>query len=303
MAVPNTFTNGTVADADEVNENFTYLDTFSAGSVPIGTVLPWLKNYSILKTGTTTSITANKLIDSTATFTSSYLNRNVAPTGFVEVDSQGTGSNSYVELKTITFYSAETNGFYVTQLTAVFDGNGTGGTNYRRYFRVHLYFTDGTDEYTNELSSTNGGTDNPLTFTVTTKTKKCWKIIYEAHCTNQSLTYTDYGGTFNGESYCSVSAVDSTTQLALDDNLFQFSFVSGSFSYKILKTPPLGENYVECNGQVLDDEDSIYDGDTIPNLNNSNYLKGSTISGTAGTFGSTGTSYSTYSVVFVMRVK
>ena len=26
MAIPNTFTNGTVADADEVNENFTYVD-------------------------------------------------------------------------------------------------------------------------------------------------------------------------------------------------------------------------------------------------------------------------------------
>lgn len=39
MAVPNTFTNGTVADAAEVNANFAYV-----GLVPIGTVLPWLKS-------------------------------------------------------------------------------------------------------------------------------------------------------------------------------------------------------------------------------------------------------------------
>lgn len=39
MAVPNSFTNGTIADADEVNENFTW-----TGMVPVGTVLPWLKS-------------------------------------------------------------------------------------------------------------------------------------------------------------------------------------------------------------------------------------------------------------------
>jgi hypothetical protein len=38
MAVPNTFSNGTVADADEVNENFAYV-----GVVPVGAVISWLK--------------------------------------------------------------------------------------------------------------------------------------------------------------------------------------------------------------------------------------------------------------------
>lgn len=41
MAVPNSFVNGTTADADEVNANFAYV-----GVVPIGTVLPWLKSYT-----------------------------------------------------------------------------------------------------------------------------------------------------------------------------------------------------------------------------------------------------------------
>lgn len=39
MAVPNVFSNGTVADADEVNANFAW-----TGLVPVGTVLPWLKS-------------------------------------------------------------------------------------------------------------------------------------------------------------------------------------------------------------------------------------------------------------------
>jgi hypothetical protein len=34
-------------------------------------------------------------------------------------------------------------------------------------------------------------------------------------------------------------------------------------------TPALSDNWVECNGQTLDDEDSVYDGQTIPNLNGS----------------------------------
>jgi len=32
-------------------------------------------------------------------------------------------------------------------------------------------------------------------------------------------------------------------------------------------TPSLPDNFVECNGQTLDDEDSPYDGQVIPNLN------------------------------------
>jgi len=54
-------------------------------------------------------------------------------------------------------------------------------------------------------------------------------------------------------------------------------------------TPALSSDYVECNGQVLDDGDSIYDTQTIPNLNGSGgtkrFLRGSTTSGsTSGSF-------------------
>ena len=40
MAVPNVFSNGTKADADKVNANFSYVNCL----VPIGTILPWLKS-------------------------------------------------------------------------------------------------------------------------------------------------------------------------------------------------------------------------------------------------------------------
>ena len=51
-------------------------------------------------------------------------------------------------------------------------------------------------------------------------------------------------------------------------------------------TPALPNGWVECNGQVLSDSDSPYDGQTIPNLNGGNrFLRGNTTSG--GTGGST----------------
>jgi microcystin-dependent protein len=51
-------------------------------------------------------------------------------------------------------------------------------------------------------------------------------------------------------------------------------------------TPALPSNFVECNGQVLSDADSPYNGQTIPDLNGSGgiqrFLRGSTTSGTTG---------------------
>ena len=59
-------------------------------------------------------------------------------------------------------------------------------------------------------------------------------------------------------------------------------------------TPALsGTTWVEMNGQVLSDAGSVYNGQTIPNLNGSSGTKrmllGSTTSGTTGTIGASGT--------------
>lgn len=51
-------------------------------------------------------------------------------------------------------------------------------------------------------------------------------------------------------------------------------------------TPAIPTGWVECNGQVLDDEESLYDGVTIPDLNGSlgaglkgRFLRGHSVSG------------------------
>jgi len=97
-------------------------------------------------------------------------------------------------------------------------------------------------------------------------------------------------------------------------------------------TPALPTGWVECNGAVLSDAASVYDGQAIPNLNGQHYfLRGSSTSGTTGgsethnhtigasgfahgtgsntptdnasSTGSTSTLPSYYEVVWIMRVK
>lgn len=48
-------------------------------------------------------------------------------------------------------------------------------------------------------------------------------------------------------------------------------------------TPALPNGWVECNGQVLSDTESVYDGQTIPDLNGDNrFLRGNSTSGSTG---------------------
>ena len=48
-------------------------------------------------------------------------------------------------------------------------------------------------------------------------------------------------------------------------------------------TPSLPAGFVECNGQVLNDGESVYNGQTIPDLNGDNrFLRGNATSGATG---------------------
>jgi hypothetical protein len=65
-----------------------------------------------------------------------------------------------------------------------------------------------------------------------------------------------------------------------------------AWTKNLTNTPALDQRFVECNGQVLSDGDSVYDGVTIPNLNgNNNFLRGNSTSGGTG-----GTATHTHSV-------
>jgi len=54
-------------------------------------------------------------------------------------------------------------------------------------------------------------------------------------------------------------------------------------------TPSLPENWVECNGQTINDSESPYDGQTVPDLNGEQrFIRGSKSSGGTGGRRSTG---------------
>lgn len=59
-----------------------------------------------------------------------------------------------------------------------------------------------------------------------------------------------------------VTAIDSNTQLSLSSDI-----MSTTQAYTIYKTPRLPDAWVECNGQVLSDANSPFNGGTIPSLN------------------------------------
>lgn len=75
-----------------------------------------------------------------------------------------------------------------------------------------------------------------------------------------------------------VTTVDNDTTLTLSADIM----VSGE-NYTIYSTPTLPDGWIECDGSVLSDSDSPYNGATIPDLNGDNkFLRSSDTSGTTG---------------------
>ena len=77
------------------------------------------------------------------------------------------------------------------------------------------------------------------------------------------------------DTFAYVTAVDSATTLSIDSDI-----MATGEAFVIYKTPELDDSWVECNGQTLSDADSIYNGETIPDLNgDAQFLYGAATSG------------------------
>lgn len=75
-----------------------------------------------------------------------------------------------------------------------------------------------------------------------------------------------------------VTAVDSETQLSVNDDIF----VSGE-NYEVYATPYLPDSFVECDGSAISDSDSPFNGQNAPDLNSTQrFLRGAGTSGTTG---------------------
>ena len=81
-----------------------------------------------------------------------------------------------------------------------------------------------------------------------------------------------------GGSWTSVTAVDDLHTLSVADDIF----VNGD-AYRIFDTPALPEGWVECNGQVINDPASRWNGLNTPDLNTTqSFARGATESGATG---------------------
>jgi len=84
-----------------------------------------------------------------------------------------------------------------------------------------------------------------------------------------------------------VSAVDNETSISIAADSASGSavtdvFPDGDENYVIYATPKLNPFFLECNGQTVSDAASVYNGETLPDLNDSDnlFLRGYTSSGT-----------------------
>lgn len=281
MAVPNTFTNGTVADADDVNENFTYFENIS---VPVGGLVSWLKTNIKKETGSATSTSSGKLVDSAATFSTNgvttamklFIVSYADPAAADQVH-----NTAYSVRFTYTFGATGDFGLlipYSTNNTCVYSyPNNTG------YCKHRYYYTDGTDAYSNEATIiTSHPTYELKTYYNPNPTKQVWKVeVLTKDTTVGDLVYNkDNTCYFNSE--ITISSVDSETQLTLPEDYVKYS----GMTYFVFNMASLPTNFVECNGQTLSDADSIFNASVIPDLNGmagtKRFLRGSLQSSATG---------------------
>ena len=92
---------------------------------------------------------------------------------------------------------------------------------------------------------------------------------------------TDFGGTdwVNGDM---LSAEDLIESIIVSSHCATPIGTVQSWLKSYTNVPTLPFGWVECNGQTLSDAESLFDGQVIPDLNNTGrFLKGATTSGTA----------------------
>ncbi len=107
---------------------------------------------------------------------------------------------------------------------------------------------------------------------------------------NSSATFISSGVQVNmivhnetDNTWSHITAIDSETSLSLANDIF----TTTGKAYKIYATSKLPVGYEECNGQLIIDPASFYNGQTLPDLNgqanpwnsSGSFLRGDTISG------------------------
>lgn len=232
-----------------------------AGSVthstlPIGAVTGWIKAYNELRSAKVTGREINKLIDSSASFSSELAGKSV----YIAMPS-GSGDT------TINLSDESSKGYLISKgVMKVRRDSSTG------WFRLTFFYSDGTNSVVQKESQNISGwidyhLDNPYL------TKLVWKMeTKNIHPHLISLGASSVIVSPQQKTGTSITRVDSPTQLSLADDLI----LSSNISYKIYQSPGLPAGWVELNGQKIIDTESPYNNFTTPDLTSSSPLPGVT---------------------------
>ena len=233
-----------------------------------------------------TSLTANanQFICSSGLFTSWGITSGdaVEIMKFYDPNTYGTSANGYTLTNTWTINPSATDGLLFTRLWNYLRITSTGYTAWARY---RFYYIDGTNAYSSEnASSATGWTQ--FYYTNPYPGKNVWKIELEQqqnsgpHQSNIYATTIERADMIQSKagSVSTITAVDSQTQITVDRYLFGSVYVEINIVHK---TNTVRFNYAECNGDLLSDPDSVYNGAKLPNINGSTdmtklFLRGST---------------------------
>jgi len=243
----------------------------SSGNVPVGTIVAWLRDFLNKENGRTTSTTANKLVDSGATFTT----HGVAVSDIVRIGSVEDDTNyesaygTYHVAKTITVGGKST-----LQTNLLWQNDGHVPT-----CQCYMYY---------HYSDSTTGSSNTCTSSSATQEKRVYTNPNPTKIINSIDVYvaSSIGGYAVDEStdivvldvplLTTVTNVDSQTQLSLAANI-----ATTGMNYEISTatlTPPTG--WMECSGQIVTDATSSYYNRMLPDLNAANtFLVGGILTG------------------------
>lgn len=104
------------------------------------------------------------------------------------------------------------------------------------------------------------------------------KLVESGQNFTSTVTVGDVVHNTTDDTFAYVTAIDSDTTLSIDADIM----VSGE-AYSIYATPALPAGWLECDGSVISDATSPYNGATLPDMNGNNYFpRGSISSGATG---------------------
>lgn len=257
---------------------------------PIGTIIPWHKQFSANHINVIPTTISNDTLSASAT---TFTNNDVGLHGEVFfsriVSAVNHTSTSYSVKRTVDLSDDNTKGYLLSAATSQVRNSWSGcphGHSTSVFVRTRFYYVDGTNEYGSESNFGDGATSTVFRDSVNPQpNKEVWRIQEELRSSNSS-------GTTQSLSYMPVlsKAYKFIVTERIDSNTIKISnpvvhkISSDTLRISLYSAEYVSPAWVECTGELVEDPESPYNGQNVPQLNgtqvnNSRFLRGSSTSG------------------------